>query len=74
MVGNGIKIDSVRVLMIYAGLGRDATKVIGNTVVDYNGGTIEWFTWTGSYGLELQLPVGGTLPTFLPIRVELEWL
>jgi hypothetical protein len=69
MVGNGIKIDSVRVLIMYAGLGRDAIKLSSNNVVDYNGGTLLWY---GFYTLRLTLAVGNPVPALIPIRIELE--
>ena len=67
----GLKLDSVRLLTIYVGLGRDAIKLQAGLPADYNGGSI---LWSGLYDLTLQLPTGAMIPQFLAIRLALHWI
>lgn len=66
----GIKTDSVNLVLIYIGLGRTAIKLDRGVSIDYNGGNLVWF----GYKLNLQLGTNQLVPAFLAIRLELHWL
>jgi hypothetical protein len=66
----GIKTDSVDLVLVYIGLGRAAIKLDRGVAIDYNGGNLVWF----GYKLNIQLGANQTVPAFLAIRLELHYL